>query len=157
METATFEGPDEFDAGQYEDDARQRWGGTDAYRESMRRTKRYGKGDWARIRQEGEEIVAAMAALLAEGAHAASRAAMDRAEAHRRHIDRWFYPCSRAMHVNLAGMYTADPRFREYFEKRAAGLAVFVQDAIRANAARHRARGRAGAGSDSGSRADAAS
>ncbi|MDE0229618.1 MAG: TipAS antibiotic-recognition domain-containing protein, partial [Spirochaetaceae bacterium] len=58
------------------------------------------------------------------------------AEEHRCHIDRWFYPCSHGMHRNLAEMYTADPRFKEYFEKRAGGLAVFVRDAIRANAQR---------------------
>ena len=64
--------------------------------------------------------------------------AMD--EEHRRHIDRWFYPCSHDMHRNLAEMYTADPRFEAYFEKRGKGLAVFVQDAIRANEARWRNR-----------------
>ena len=36
--------------------------------------------------------------------------------------------------------YTADPRFEAYFEKRGKGLAVFVQDAIRANEARWRNR-----------------
>ena len=50
------------------------------------------------------------------------------------------YPCSHGMHRNLAEMYTADPRFEAYFEKRGKGLAVFVQDAIRANEARSRNR-----------------
>ena len=44
------------------------------------------------------------------------------------------------MHRNLAETYTADPRFKAYFEKRAKGLAVFVQEAIRANEARRRNR-----------------
>ena len=65
---------------------------------------------------------------------------MDLAEEHRCHIDRWFYPCSHGMHRNLAEMYTEDPRFEEYFEKRGEGLAAFVQDAIRANEARWRSR-----------------
>ena len=65
---------------------------------------------------------------------------MELAEEHRCHIDRWFYPCSHKMHGGLADMYTADPRFMEYFEKRAEGLATFVQDAIKANAARRRNR-----------------
>lgn len=52
------------------------------------------------------------------------------------HIDRWFYPCSHGMHRNLAEMFTADPRFADYFEKRMKGLAAFLQEAIRANEAR---------------------
>ena len=135
-----FEGPAEFDHTRYEEEVQQRWGGTDAYRESMRRTRRYGKGDWARIKEEGETVVSRLAELMAGGAHAAGRAAMDLAEEHRCHIDRWFYPCSHKMHGGLAEMYTADPRFTEYFEKRAEGLADFVRDAIKANEARGRNR-----------------
>ena len=134
--TEMFEGLEEFDHEQYRDEVEQRWGDTDAYRESMRRTRRYGTGDWARIRAEGEAVVARLADLMAAGGRAAGGAAMDLAEQHRCHIDRWFYPCSREMHRNLADLYTADPRFQEYFEKRAEGLAVFVRNAIRANAQR---------------------
>ena len=134
--TEMFEGLEEFDHEQYQDEVERRWGDSDAYKESMRRTRRYGKDDWARIRAEGETVVARLADLMAGGAAAAGRAAMDLAEEHRRHIDRWFYPCSRAMHRNVADLYTADARFKEYFEKRAKGLAVFVRSAIRANAQR---------------------
>ena len=134
--TEMFEGLEEFDHEQYQDEVERRWGNTDAYKESMRRTRRYGRSDWDRIKAEGEAVVARLAGLMAGGAQAAGRAAMDLAEEHRCHIDRWFYPCSRGMHRNLAEMYTADPRFEEYFEKRAKGLAVFVRDAIRANAQR---------------------
>ena len=138
--TEMFEGLEEFDHEQYREEAEQRWGDTDAYKESMRRTRQYGKNDWARIKQEGEDVMAGLADLLADGAQAAGRAAMDLAEEHRCHIDRWFYPCSHGMHRGLAEMYTADPRFMEYFEKRGEGLAAFVQDAIKANAARMRNR-----------------
>ena len=47
--TEMFEGLEEFDHAQYEDEVKERWGDSDAYTESMRRTRRYGKGDWARI------------------------------------------------------------------------------------------------------------
>ena len=134
--TEMFEGLEEFDHEQYRDEVERRWGGSDAYRESMRRTRRYGKGDWVRIKAEGEAVVARLADLMAAGAQAAGGAAMDLAEEHRCHIDRWFYPCSHGMHRNLADMYTADARFEAYFEKRAAGLAAYVRNAIRANAQR---------------------
>ena len=51
-------------------------------------------------------------------------------EAHRAHIDRWFYPCSQEMHAALAEMYVSDPRFTANFEKVAPGFAQFLRDAI---------------------------
>ena len=120
--------------GSLADEARERWGHTDAWRESVQRTRGYTEDDWARIRAEGDEVFGRMAALIAEGRSPGSAAAMDLAEAHRRHIDRWFYACSPDMHRGLASMYTADPRFSAYFEERREGLAAFVADAIRANA-----------------------
>ncbi len=138
--TEMFEGLEEFDHEQYRDEVERRWGHGKGYAESMRRTRGYGRDDWARITKEGETVVAGLAGLMAAGAQAAGRAAMDLAEEHRRHIDRWFYPCSHRMHRNLAETYTADRRFEAYFEKRGEGLAVFVQDAIRANEARWRNR-----------------
>ena len=131
-----FDGLEDFDHERYEDEARERWGGTDAYKESARRTRRYSKDDWTRIKAEAEDVMARLAALLEEGAQAASGAARELAEEHRCHIDRWFYPCSHAMHAGLADIYTADPRFTEYFEKRDEGLAAFFREAILANAAR---------------------
>lgn len=118
-------------------EARERWGGTDAWKESERRSAKYGPAEWGRIKEEAENVEAGMAALLAAGASPSGPEAMALAEEARQHIGRWFYPCSHAFHVGLAEMYTADPRFREHYDQRAAGLAAFVADAIRANAARH--------------------
>lgn len=78
-----------------------------------------------------------MAALLLSGESADGAGAMDLAEKARLHINRWFYPCTHAMHVALAHLYTADARFQAHYDDRAAGLAGFVAGAIRANARRH--------------------
>ncbi len=61
---------------------------------------------------------------------------MDAAESHRQMIDRWFYPCSTEMHVGLAEMYVADPRFARNYDDVEPGLAKYVHDAIVASAAR---------------------
>lgn len=121
---------------QYADEARERWGGTDAYRESARRTEGYSEEDWKKIKGESEGIEAGLAAALDDGDPLDGDRAMDLAEAARKHIDRWFYPCSRAMHAGLAEMYTSDPRFKAHYDGRAEGLAEYVAEAIRANAAR---------------------
>ena len=115
---------------------RERWGGTDAYAESSRRTSSYTEDDWAQIKAETESIEADFAALLAAGVSSDDVAAMDVAERHRRQIDARFYPCSHEMHANLGEMYVADPRFTEHYEKRQAGLATYVRDAILANGLR---------------------
>ncbi len=40
------------------------------------------------------------------------------------------------IHVGLGEMYAADPRFAAHYDKRKPGLAQFLCEAIRANAAR---------------------
>ena len=62
-------------------------------------------------------------------------------EAHRAHIERWFYPCSHEMHRGLGDMYAADPRFAENFDAIAPGLAQFMRDAIYSFAGIQKSRG----------------
>jgi DNA-binding transcriptional MerR regulator len=133
-----FEAFGDFDPGQYEKEAEERWGSTDAYKESARRTKRYTKDDWIEVRKETEAVNAGLAALMAEGVPADDARAMDLAEQHRVNIDKRFYPVSQEMHVGLAEMYMADPRFAANYEKVHTGLAQYMHDAILANAARMR-------------------
>lgn len=124
------------DQAQYQEEVAERWGNTEAYEESSRRTRNYSEDDLAKIKAESEGIEVGLAAVMADGEAADGDRAMDLAEAARLHIDRWFYPCSTAMHAGLADMYTADERFKAHYEDRAEGLAEFVAQAIRANAAR---------------------
>src|SRR6185312_3130281 len=88
-ETTMFEG---FDPSEYEEEARERWGDTDAYKESARRAASYGEAEWAEIRGEAEEIVRELIMLMRGGEPADGQAARALAERHRRHISRWFYP-----------------------------------------------------------------
>lgn len=131
-----FEVFGEFDPAEYEDEVKERWGESDAYKESAKRTARYTKADWERFKAESEEMGAQMIALFDEGASPDDPRAMDVAEQARLQIDRWFYPCSRQMHTNLAEMYIADPRFTATYEKMRAGMAQWWHDAIVANEAR---------------------
>ena len=127
---------EEQDQNQYEREVQERWGRTDAYKESARRTRSYKAADWAHIKAESERIEAGMAELMQAGEAAEGVGAMDQAELARLHIDRWYYPCSHKMHAGLADMYTSDKRFAAHYEERAAGLAAFVSAAIKANAER---------------------
>jgi MerR family transcriptional regulator, thiopeptide resistance regulator len=119
---------------EYGREAEQRWGSTDAWRESQRRAAAYTKEDWITIKGEGDANVVAFAAALADGLPPTSPAAMALAEAHRDHISRWFYECPYAQHRGLATMYLADPRFTRTYDEVAPGLARYIHDAIVANA-----------------------
>ena len=127
---------DGFDPAEHEAEARQRWGSSAAFAESRRRTQDYGPEDWARIQEEARAIVEAWAAERRAGRAADAAPAMDLAEQHRLHIDRWFYPCDHAMHAGLAQLYVQDERFAAYFDRHGEGLARYVAAAIEANAAR---------------------
>lgn len=125
-----------FDPREHQAEAEERWGSTDAYKESGKRVAGYGKAEWLEIRREADGIAAGFAVALGEGVDPSADRAMDLAEGHRNHITRWFYDCSYPVHRGLGDMYVADPRFRKHYEERAEGLSSFVRDSIHANADR---------------------
>ena len=131
-----FEVFGEFNPDDHAAEVEERWGDTDAYRESTRRSRSYTKADWQRIRTESQAIGERYLAAMQAGQAADGVEAMDAAEAARQQITSAFYPCSLEMHVNLAEMYIADPRFTATYERIAPGMAQYVHDAILANAAR---------------------
>jgi MerR family transcriptional regulator, thiopeptide resistance regulator len=127
------------DPTQYADEAAERWGDTDAYKQSQARARSYGTADWARMKTEQEACTTAYADLFRAGAAPAGPQAMDAAESHRQLITRWFYDCDHTMHRGLADMYVGDPRFTAYYDAHAEGLAAWVRDAVHANADRAQA------------------
>jgi DNA-binding transcriptional MerR regulator len=130
-----FDGFDEFEHARYAEEAQERWGETDAYKESARRAKQYSKQDWQRMKAEMDAVHNGIAALMQAGKPANDPQVTALAEQHRLHIDRWFYPCSHKMHQALGDMYVADPRFTATYEKISPGLAQYMRDAIAANGA----------------------
>ncbi|GAB2890644.1 MerR family transcriptional regulator [Streptomyces deserti] len=132
-----FEVFGDFDPDQYEDEVRERWGDTDAYRQSRQRATSYTKEDWLRIQREADEITRRFVALMEAGEPADSEAAMKAAEEHRQWISRSHYDCGYDMHTGLGEMYVADERFTRTIDKAKPGLAAYQREAILANAARH--------------------
>ena len=125
----------DFDPADYEDEVRERWGNTEAYRVSAQRTSRYTKQDWQQLGREAGEINEAFIALMDAGTPADGPAAREVAERHRAHISKWFYECTPEIHAGLGQMYVSDPRFTENIDKAAPGLARYMAEAI---AAAHR-------------------
>lgn len=122
---------------EYQQEAEERWGETDAWKQSARRTKGYTKADWEKVKAEGDAVNEAFIAAMEAGLPPTSPEAMDAAEAARLQIHTWFYDLDHDFHRNLGDMYVADPRFTKTYEDQAEGLAQYVRDAIHANADRH--------------------
>jgi hypothetical protein len=96
----------------------------------------YTKEDWLKIKAEHDRGGGHLAALFESGAAPDSEEAMAAAEAHRRHISRWYYDCSHEIHRGLGEMYVSDQRFRTNYDVLAPGLSEFIRDTARANAER---------------------
>jgi DNA-binding transcriptional MerR regulator len=127
----------EFRPEDYAEEAEQRWGDTEAYKESQRRVSSYSKEDWQRLKAEEEEIRVRLGAAFEAGLAPDSEEALAAAEAHRRHISRWFYECTYEIHRGLTEMYVSDERFRSNYDTKTPGLAAFIRDAAHANAGQH--------------------
>ena len=123
------------DPTQHAEEVRERWGETDAYAQSHARTSRYSKQDWLEVKAEVEDVERRFAEALAAGLPPDDPSVTAVAEAHRLHISTRFYDCSPEMHSGLADMYVADERFAAHYDRRAPGLAQYVHDAVKANAA----------------------
>jgi DNA-binding transcriptional MerR regulator len=130
-----FDGFDQFESGEYAREAEQRWGTTDAWKESRRRVQAFTNDDRAAIEAEQTAFIRDLLAARTAGHPADSAIAAELAERHRLHIDQRFYPCSHAMQCGLADMYEADARFRDYYDQHGEGLTDYRVAAIRANAA----------------------
>ena len=128
-----FEAFGGFDPSEYEDEARQRWGHTNAYQQSARRTATYTKEDWVAIRREEDEITAGVAELMSRAV--ADAAVQELIGRKWRLINERFYECSPEMFAGLGSMYADDPRFAETYEKVRPGLAAFIRDAMAVYAA----------------------
>ncbi|SMQ17949.1 DNA-binding transcriptional regulator, MerR family [Streptomyces sp. Ag82_O1-12] len=127
------------DPEQYAEEVEERWGDTDEYADSQRRTASYTKEDWKRIQAEAADWGERYGALMSAGEPSTGEAAMTLAEEHRRHICTWFYECSYDIHRCLGEMYVSDERFKAFYDALRPGLAEHLRDAIAANAARHTA------------------
>jgi len=115
---------------EYEEEVGKRWGETDAYQQSRARTSKYSKDDFQAAKVDQEAATELFVYAFGNSLPINSPKAQEAVRAHRAAISKWFYDCSVEMQKNLAVMYVEDPRFKEYYDGRARGLAQYVHDAI---------------------------
>ncbi len=115
---------------EYKEEAKKRWGHTDAYKQSVERTKHFTKADYDRIAQEGVALTSQIASLQEKGFAIDSPEVQKMIAQHFNSL-RTFYEPSYEMYRGLGQMYVDDPRFTAYYEKFGKGLAVFMRDAMK--------------------------
>ncbi len=120
---------EEIDA--YKREAQERWGNTDAYRESQKRVKRFTKDDWQAIRAATDANLKALVALMEAGKAPTDPAVQAEIANHHAGIER-FYPCGPQMYRNLGDLYLADQRFADVYRKYHPDLPAFFVKGIHA-------------------------
>ena len=116
-------------ADEYATEAEQRWGNTDAWKQSQQRVSKLSKQDWIDIKAEGDTLLADLATAKRAGVAPGSPEADALAARHRAAIER-FYECGGEIHRGLVEMYLADERFTAYYDDVEPGLAQFVHDVV---------------------------
>lgn len=119
---------DGFDQSGYEEEVRQRWGGTKEYREAAERTSRYTEEDWAAIRAEAGKIVENLASLMDRDP--ADPEVQNWVGRYHQLINDRFYTCSRAVFRSIGEMYMVDERFQALYDECYPGLAHFIKEAV---------------------------
>ena len=114
----------------YENEARERWGNTDAYREYEQKTKNYTKEKWAEANDGLMAIFAEFATCKESGASADSSEVQALVAKLQAHITANYYTCTDEILAGLGKMYIADERFKKNIDKHGEGTAEFVAEAI---------------------------
>ena len=114
----------------YDNEARERWGNTDAYREHEKKTKNYTKEKWAEVNDGLMAIFAEFVACKQSGASADSAEAQALVVKLQAHITANYYNCTDEILSGLGKMYVADERFKKNIDKYGKETAEFVAEAI---------------------------
>ena len=114
----------------YSAEARERYGGTAAYREHEQKTKNYTKEKWSEANDGLMAIFAEFAACKDNGASADSAEAQALVSMLQAHITVNYYTCTDEILAGLGKMYVADERFKKNIDKYGDGTAEFAADAI---------------------------
>ena len=116
---------------QYEDEAKQRWGDTDAYKESQAKTADYSKDKWNDVLGGLNGVFAEFAACRNGGDSADSETAQRLVKKLQEYITAKFYHCTDDILAGLGQMYVCDERFKKNIDNHGEGTAEFVSKAIK--------------------------
>lgn len=112
---------------QHKDEVIERWGNTQAYKQSTEALKKMSKEEIKGLTADWDKVGNRLAETMDQGVESAD---FQEAIASLHKMIGRFYECSPEMLRGLGQMYVTDPRFREFYDKRKVGLAEAVNKGI---------------------------
>lgn len=112
----------------YAEEVKKRWGNTDAYTQSQKKTSKYSKEDWKRLNDEMDNLLKQFSECLNE--NPSSEKARELVKCWQQYISETYYDCTKEILAGLGQMYVADERFTKNMDKYGEGTAKFISDAI---------------------------
>lgn len=116
---------------QYREEARRRFGDTDAYREYERRMAGCSDKAWDDISDGMDTVMEGFAALQKSGVKPDEEQAHSQVEKLKGFITERLYTCTDETLAGLGQMYVADERFTENIDRHGEGTAAYVSACIK--------------------------
>ncbi len=113
----------------YEKETIEKYGNTDAYKQSVKKTSKYSAKDWEEIKKDADNIYGQFSELMEKNAQKEENNLV--AKKWQQHITKYYYDCSDQIMLGLADVYVNDPRFAKNIDKYKEGLAEYMSRAIK--------------------------
>lgn len=114
----------------YKKEAQKRWGNTEAFKESEKRTAGYSKEKWNEVNAGLNSIIDEFSKLCKNGVSESDDSALLVVCKLKTFITENQYTCTDEILLGLGQMYTCDERFKAYIDKNYKGTAEFINKAI---------------------------
>ncbi len=115
----------------YQNEAYERWGDTNAYREHEQKTRKYTKEKWTEVNEGLMAIFGEFTDCKAKCETNDSPEAQALVTKLQAHITENYYTCTNEILAGLGKMYVADERFKKNIDKQGEGTAEFASAAIK--------------------------
>ena len=114
----------------FENEARERYGNTKAYREHKEKTKNYSNERWTEVNDGFNAIFSEFSDCKSNGLAPSSPTAQALVSKLKGFISDNLYTCTNEILYGLGQMYAADERFKENIDKNGEGTAEYVCKSI---------------------------
>ena len=113
----------------YAYEVQEKWGNTNAYKQSKEKIDSYSKEDWKKVKSKSEEIMRQFSSLVNENPE--DSLVQQLVEKWKMFISKSYYDCTDEILSGLGEMYMADERFTKNIDKFGKGTAKLMSDAIK--------------------------
>lgn len=113
---------------QYAAEAKEKWGATSAYQESVKREAARSGAEESVMAAEADAIFAVFAEK--RGCDPTAPEVQELVKRWQDHISHWYYPCTAEILAGLGQMYVGDDRFTQNLDRFGAGVADLMSRAI---------------------------